>query len=1012
MRALRAWTAKLRLPHFSLRHTLLLIVTSLTLLIAFLSGRDLYENVARLDRARELRTAIALSDQLFDAIEKVALERDLTLAMLQAHDGLTIAELEPRLAESRRLADDSVKAVLDQLNGFALPEREQLQLTLRGRHSAIHTLRPGLDRAFAQSPRARDERLPDQWERATTIFMNDADRLWLRFIRPYSGFDATVAHHLRYRHALRTIADYSGRERSIIGGILSENADPTLKQTSELLRHQGVLALSWQTSRILAEQSGLYPLIAPSYRDAASHYATLHDMSRELFYVPGAHHGGVYPIGPDLWFELSSQASESLTALIEASRSAIRAHMDAMIAETERAIAAQILIALAALLLCALSFWMIVGRVIRPINGIIDALTRATRGELVDFTPASARSDEIGQLTEVLQAFHAKSEEIRRAAAELDKFASALETEVGVRRKAEEKTQAQLERLALLHQISRAIGERQELASIFDVALARIEDRLPAAFACVCMYDGASNVLTVARAGAKSAALAEANAMQEGDVIAIDENGLSKCVTGKLVYDPDLSQLRFPFPRRLTRAGLLSFVGAPLQVESQVFGVLVVARAEANSFDSGECEFLRQLSEHIALAAHQAQLNSALRHAYDELRQTQEAVVQQERLRALGQMASGIAHDINNALSPMALYTESLLNTEPGLTQAGRGKLEVIQRAIDDAARTIARMSEFYRRRDAQLALSPVEPNIVLQQVLDLTQARWRDMPQQRGCVIEVHKDFASDLPPLLGAGSELRDALTNLVFNATDAMPDGGHMTLRTRSEAAASASGRDIIHIEVADNGLGMDEETRKKCLEPFFTTKGERGTGLGLAMVYGVVQRHGGTLDIESAPGEGTLVRMSFTAAPQSSQSSAPLQQLAPSARLKLLIVDDDPIILRSMRDVLETDGHVVTAADGGAAGIAAFAAAHDAGRRFDAVITDLGMPRMDGGRVARNIKAVSPSTPVILLTGWGERLKADDDAPAHVDRVLSKPPKLAELRLALAEFCAPNKGVVSA
>ena len=130
-------------------------------------------------------------------------------------------------------------------------------------------------------------------------------------------------------------------------------------------------------------------------------------------------------------------------------------------------------------------------------------------------------------------------------------------------------------------------------------------------------------------------------------------------------------------------------VAAPLLVESQVFGVLIAARREPNSFSSGDCEFLRQLSEHVALAAHQAQVHTALQQAYDDLRQTQQAVMQQERLRALGQMASGIAHDINNALSPMALYTESLLEREPNLSPRTREYLETSQRAIEDVAHTV-----------------------------------------------------------------------------------------------------------------------------------------------------------------------------------------------------------------------------------------------------------------------------------------------------------------------------------
>ena len=159
--------------------------------------------------------------------------------------------------------------------------------------------------------------------------------------------------------------------------------------------------------------------------------------------------------------------------------------------------------------------------------------------------------------------------------------------------------------------------------------------------------------------------------LAEESAVPIDQNGLARCVAGELVYEPDTRALNFPFPQRFAQQGMHALVIAPLLVEKRVFGVLVAARRAADSFSSADCEFLRQLSEHVALGAHQAQLYGALQRAYDDLRQSQQAIMQQERLRALGEMASGIAHDINNAISPVALYTESLLEREPDLSRAG-----------------------------------------------------------------------------------------------------------------------------------------------------------------------------------------------------------------------------------------------------------------------------------------------------------------------------------------------------
>ena len=180
----------------------------------------------------------------------------------------------------------------------------------------------------------------------------------------------------------------------------------------------------------------------------------------------------------------------------------------------------------------------------------------------------------------------------------------------------------------------------------------------------------------------------------------------------------------------------------------------------------------------------------------------------------------------------------------------------MIQRAIDDVAQTVQRMRAFYTPRGLERTLSPTALNEVLAQVIDLTRVRWQNMAQERGVVVRVDSDFAPDLPNVLGAESEVRDAMTNLMLNAVDALPDGGVITLRSRHNVRDSE-----VVIEIEDNGVGMSETVRSRCLEPFFTTKGERGTGLGLTMVFGMMQRHGGELEIDSEPGRGSLVRLVF-------------------------------------------------------------------------------------------------------------------------------------------------------
>ena len=577
----------------------------------------------------------------------------------------------------------------------------------------------------------------------------------------------------------------------------------------------------------------------------------------------------------------------------------------------------------------------------------------------------------------------------------------ALRSEAETRANAEAKALAQLRRLRLLQQITHAIAERQDLRSIFQVVVSSLEDHLKVEFTLFCNYDAVDKQLSVAQVGPKSTFIAQQLGLCEGAKVEIGSNGLSECVRGRLVYEADLSLLDFQFSQRLAAAGLRSLVAVPLVVEqrSGVFGVLIVARNEPAGFGSDDCEFLAQLGENVALASNQTQLNVALQHAYDELRSTQHAIMQQERLRALGQMASGIAHDINNAISPATLYLDSILVRDTLLEPGTRRKLETIQRAIGDVAQTVARMGEFYRQRDAQLKPTPVNINVVLAQVPELTRARWSDVALAAGTSIKLKVEVAPDAPTIMAIESEIREALINLVFNAADALKTGGTIILRARRASANPHSGPQRVVVEVCDDGMGMDDEVRSRCLEPFFTTKGERGTGLGLAMVYGIAQRHRAELQIDSESGKGTTVRLIFPDDEVMEHVERERSVAADAPKLKILLIDDDPLILHSLRDALAYEGHNVACANSGQTGIDMFNGAHDRKEPFAAVITDLGMPHMDGRQVAAAIKAISGSTRVIMLTGWGQRLAENGETAGRADTILSKPPNMWDLRDAL-------------
>ena len=409
----------------------------------------------------------------------------------------------------------------------------------------------------------------------------------------------------------------------------------------------------------------------------------------------------------------------------------------------------------------------------------------------------------------------------------------------------------------------------------------------------------------------------------------------------------------------------------------------------------------------------QVRLTEGLQKAYEELRRTQHVVVQQERLRALGQMASGVAHDVNNALSPIVAYSELLLSTLPDLPEVSKHYLQTINQAGGDIAQIVARMREFYRRRSDEEQLTQVNINKVIEEVIELTRPRWRDLSQRQGISINVQCKLEPEPFLLHSDAGELREALINLVFNAVDAMPQGGTITFVTRSISGPVSEERGAserqLQVEVKDNGFGMDEKTRQRCLEPFFSTKAQRGgTGLGLAMVYGMMQRHDGIIEIDSAPGRGTCVRLIFPIQekpPQTVRGTSP--QVKPKRSLHILCIDDDAQVRQLLDDCLTHFNHRVMVASGGEHGMELFRTAMLKNQPYEVVITDLGMPKMDGHQVARTIKAESPNTPIIMMTGWGTIMREEGETASEVDAVIGKPPRMQELNDLLLRVTASDK-----
>ncbi len=588
-----------------------------------------------------------------------------------------------------------------------------------------------------------------------------------------------------------------------------------------------------------------------------------------------------------------------------------------------------------------------------------------------------------------------------------------LESEVAERRRAETALQEQFTRTKLLNQITHAISERQDLESVLYVVLRQLEDHLAVDLGIVCLFDKTAETLNVTALRLKNPMLAGKLDLHDGMVMSLEQTGLRVCKHGEAVVTPDTQKSGALLAERLAGAGFRSAAAIPLLVDGSLFGTLVVSRLTVESFTASECEFLHTLSEHTALAAHQAQLHAELAKAYNELRQTQQTVMQQERLRALGQMASGIAHDVNNALSPIVGFADLLNRGETGLSDNGKKYLQYIKTAGEDIAHIVSRLREFYRQKDSVEALQSLDLNDLARQVIDMTRPRWRDIPQGRGVMIEMRNDFDADLTTLVGFETEIREALTNLIMNAVDAIPNGGMITVRTRMGSRGPAKGAPThLMLEVSDTGVGMNEETRRRCLEPFYSTKGKRGTGLGLAMVFGVMERHGGQIDIQSEVSKGTVIRLIFPIRTLTGAEPLPTRAEEVFVPLNILCIDDEPLLRELLRELLERDGHKVKVADGGQSGVDEFRAAAHKQQPFDIVLTDLGMPYFDGRQVAKTIKEEFPGTPVIMLTGWGSFMKEDGDMPDQINGILSKPPRSNELREMLRQVSPIRVGQNSA
>ncbi len=398
--------------------------------------------------------------------------------------------------------------------------------------------------------------------------------------------------------------------------------------------------------------------------------------------------------------------------------------------------------------------------------------------------------------------------------------------------------------------------------------------------------------------------------------------------------------------------------------------------------------FVVDISERRAANVELAQTRNDLQASIKELRSAQAQATESERLRALGSMVNGIAHDFNNSLWMILGYSEllqQLCRTKPVAPEFSEF-VDTIVNASLEAVETITRLSDFERPAELSGARAAIALNDIVTKAIGFTRPSWEAEACGRGTPVEIVTDLGK-IEQVMGSAADLCEVFTHLILNAVDAMPQGGRITIQTRMVA-------EQVQVSVADTGVGMTMEVRRRCLDPFYTTKGGRSSGVGLSVVQGTVERHGGIMKIETAPGRGATFVFTF---PTGQKCVLP-EELRPAkcARpLHILAVDDHPVQTDLLARALGGDWHIVATATNGRDAIERFDSEH-----FDLVITDKAMPGMSGDQLAAAIKAREPGTPVIMLTGLG-RDGGDEDVSEFVDLLVAKPASLKDLRAAITK-----------
>lgn len=453
-----------------------------------------------------------------------------------------------------------------------------------------------------------------------------------------------------------------------------------------------------------------------------------------------------------------------------------------------------------------------------------------------------------------------------------------------------------------------------------------------------------------------------------------DEGIAGKVVTSAAgVIIPDLSKHQ----DYIGTPGIMnSAIIVPIKANTRTLGVINIENTQVNAFTKRDLELLQTFAHQVAVALENARL-------YQMLREAQEQLVQSERLRAVGELAAGVAHNFNNVLTCIIGYTE-LLQGESTLKPFD-SQLNIIMQSAHQGAVIARRLQDFTRLRP-NTTLNPVDIKEIIDQALQITEPRWSVSLNESSSSIQVVQNL-SDIPVVSGNMSELTDVFTNLIMNAVDAMPDGGVLTLETTTAG-------DYVQITITDTGIGMSSEEATRVFEPFYTTKGPAlGLGLGLSVVHGIISRHLGSIHLKTRPNQGSTFTISLPVRTVE-QTDADYNRFHEVPQQRILIIDDEEEIQHMMSHMLlDHDVHTTSAGD---KGIQLFQKL-----RHDVIFTDIGMPGLSGWNVAHVVHQIDPTAVVVAVTGWGTHFASGQRQVSDVDLFLAKPFTREELLVVLSK-----------